>query len=145
MYRIPEADLVLPEPLKDRSVNVLSFVEPDTQVPFQIVINRDELLGDESIEQCFDRQIGLLTRHVKQFKLVRRSVTEREGSMQPIHMITTSFVQAGKLQHQLQTMLQTTKPRQLLVITLASAIPINEGHQRLWSQLIMPLDPRIAS
>ena len=48
MYQIQEAQLQLPPPVQDRSVNVLTYLEPETQAPFQIVVNRDVLVGEET-------------------------------------------------------------------------------------------------
>lgn len=141
MYLIQEAALNLPPPLQDRSVNVLSYIEPGTQTPFQIVINRDELIGGETIPQCFSRQLALVTRQTKQFKLIRREAVEREGGLQPLYLIETSFSQGGKSHFQLQCMLLTATPPKVLVLTLSSGIAINVGHRQVWADLLDTLDP----
>ncbi|MFG6446615.1 DcrB-related protein [Roseateles sp. BYS180W] len=141
MYLIQEASLNLPEPLQDRSVNVLSYVEPGTQAPFQIVLNRDVLIGEETIAQCFERQLSLLGRQTKQFKILRKDVQQREGGLQPLHTVESSFVQAARTHYQLQCMLLTASAPKLLVLTLSSGVALNDGHRRFWNELLATLDP----
>lgn len=140
MYTIEEAHLDLPPPVQDRSVNVLGYIEPGTQTPFQIIINRDELLGGETVPECFNRQLQALTRQAKQFKVIRREEHERPDGLQPLFTVESSFQQAGRAQHQLQCMVVTQAPK-LLVLTLSSAVALNQGHREFWEQLLERLDP----
>ncbi|TDM05880.1 MAG: hypothetical protein C4K60_14390 [Ideonella sp. MAG2] len=141
MYLIQETPLNLPEPLQDRSVNVLSYVEPSTQAPFQIVINRDVLIGEETIPQCFDRQLNMLARQAKHFKVLRRETTPRADGLQPLYTVESSFSQAGRTHHQLQCMLLTSTAPHILVLTLSTGVPPNDGHRQFWNELLSTLDP----
>jgi hypothetical protein len=141
MYRIHEAQLQLPAPVQDRSVNVLTYLEPETQAPFQIVVNRDVLVGEETIPQCFDRQLALLTRQTKQFKIIRRQQQDRPGGLQPLCAVESSFSQGGQNFYQLQCMLRLAAAPQVLVFTLSSSTPLRQGHRQFWDAMLKDLDP----
>jgi len=140
-YLTNEIALDLPGPAADRSVNVLTLTDPEHGTPYQLIINRDQLLADETLGQCFERQLGLLTRQAQSF----RRVAQRSGRIGPgqIEAVTleSSFAQAGKTYHQLQALF-VTEPPQLLVLTLSSHVPLHAGHRQAWAQLLRSLQPR---
>lgn len=140
-YLTNEVALDLPGPAADRSVNVLSLTDAEHGTPYQVIINRDQLLADETLGQCFERQLGLMTRQAQSFK----RVAQRSGRIGPgqIEAVTleSSFAQAGKTYHQLQALF-VTEPPHLLVLTLSSHVPLHEGHRRAWAQMLRSLQPR---
>jgi hypothetical protein len=143
-YLTNEIALDLPAPAADRSVNVLTLTDPEHGTPYQVIINRDQLLADETLGQCFERQLGLMTRQAQSFK----RVAQRSGRIGPgqIEAVTleSSFAQAGKTFHQLQALF-VTEPPQLLVLTLSSHLPLHAGHRQVWARMLRSLQPRAAS
>ena len=137
-YLTHEITLDLPDladPAMDRSVNVLTLADPQQGTPFQLIINRDVLLAGETLPQCIERQVGLMTRQAQSFKILARQA----GPVGPndIHavVIESRFSQAGKTYHQLQALF-VTEPPQLMVLTLSSHVPLGPGHREVWLRLL---------
>lgn len=137
-YLTHEIEIDLPALTMDRSINVLTLTEPEGGTPFQIIINRDLLLGGETLQECFDRQVGLVTRQAQSFKTVVRQTGPVGPQDIPAIGIESRFTQAGKSYHQLQAMFVTEPPR-LMVLTLSSHVPLGPGHREVWMRLLSSL------
>lgn len=137
-YLTHEIAIDLPALTMDRSVNVLTLTEPEGGTPFQIIINRDLLLNGETLQECFERQVGLVTRQAQSFKtLARQAGPVGPDDIQAI-VIESRFTQAGKSHHQLQAMFVIDPPR-LMVLTLSSHVPLGPGHREVWMRLLSSL------
>jgi hypothetical protein len=147
-FHTNELTIDLPEIINDRSVNMLTVAGPQGGVPFQIVINRDLLLGGETLQQCFDRQVGQMTRQTQAFRAVAKRTLEIGPDKLEGLEIESSFTQSGRHFHQLQAMWVTQTPR-ILALTLSSPVAISEGQRTIWRQVIesvksRPADPAAA-
>ena len=140
-YQTNEFTLGLPDIASDRSVNVLTLTDAERGTPFQVIINRDMLLANETLQQCLERQVGLMTRQAQSFKVV----SKQDGAVGeveiPAVLVESSFSQAGKTYHQLQAMFVTEAPK-LVVLTLSSHVPLHEGHREVWKGMLNSLRPR---
>ncbi|MCL2724709.1 MAG: DUF1795 domain-containing protein [Polyangiaceae bacterium] len=142
-YYTNELTLDLPEIVGDRSINILTATDPQRGVPFQIIISRDLLLGGETLQQCFDRQVGQMTRQTQAFKAsVKRAVQIGPDKLEGME-IESSFVQASTTFHQIQAMWVVKTP-QMMVLTLSSQIPIHDGHRKIWQHALDSLHHRPA-
>lgn len=138
MYKAQDFQCDLPQVQDDRSVNLLTVVDEGTGLPFQIIVNRDQLLGSETLQDCFKRQIGLAERQTKGFKHTKFTAREDIPNATPVYCIESEFSQGGKKMYQLQAMVELAAPK-LLVITLSSTTAISDGMRKTWNQLINTL------
>ena len=138
-----EFSIDLPEVSMDRTVNVLTINDPERNTPFQIIINRDMLLAEETLKQCCERQVGLITRQAKSFKTVSQKTGFVGAAQTEAILIESSFSQAGKTYFQLQAMFVTEAPK-LMVLTLSSHVPLHPGHRDTWNKTLQSLQPRPA-
>ena len=140
-YLTHEIEIDLPDIAADRSVNVLTLTEPAGGTPFQIIINRDLLLGGETLQECFERQVGLMTRQAQSFKTVARQAGPVGPDEIAAIVLESRFSQAGKNHHHLQALFVTEAPR-LMVLTLSAQVPLGPGHREVWMRLLSSLRRR---
>lgn len=138
MYTAQDFQCDLPPVQLDRSVNILTVTDASTGVPYQIIANRDQLLGTETLQESFARQIKLAQRQTKGFTY--KAFTERDNiqGQEPIGCIQTEFSQGGKKLHQLQAMVALQKPH-VLVLTLSSGAAISDDMRKVWRQMLNTL------
>lgn len=140
-YQTQEFSIDLPELVMDRSVNVLTLTEPETGTPFQLIVNRDVLLANETLHECVDRQIGLMTRQAKSFKVASREDGVLGETGVPSVIIESSFSKAGKSFFQIQALFALEPPK-LMALTLSSPAPLQEGHRAAWKEILSSMRPR---
>lgn len=137
-YLTHEIAFDLPGLTMDRSINVLTLADPQQGTPFQVILNRDELLAGETLPQSFERQVGLMTRQVQSFKILARQAGPVGPQDIQVIGIESRFTQAGKNYHQLQALFVTEPPR-LMVLTLSSHAPLGPGPREVWMDLLNSL------
>lgn len=135
LFHTQEILLDLPEVSQDRTINVLSLHEPQQNTPCQLVINRDVLLGNETLAQCVERQIGIIKRQTQSFKLISQQPAKLGAAEIDAVLLESKFIQASKTFYQLQALF-TIEPPKLLAVTLSSQFPLHEGHHALWMQTL---------
>lgn len=137
-YYTNEIRLELPEIKQDRTVNVLTLTDPSRGIPMQLVVSRDQLLGGEDLDKCFERQLGILRRQTQALKINSQQSLKIGESAIPAKEVESSFSQGGKSFHQLQAMWVVEAPM-LLVLTLSSQLPINNELREFWRQMLTKL------
>jgi hypothetical protein len=141
-YTTNELRMDLPGFSEDRTVNVLTLAEPANGEPFQLIVNRDVLPAKETLDECFERQVGIMARQSQTFRTVtKRSIVVGPAKIPGIE-IESSFSQSGKTFHQLQSMVLTRAP-QLTVLTLSTLNPLHEGHRTAWRDILASIELRI--
>jgi hypothetical protein len=140
-YTTQELTLDLPEVTQDRTVNVLTLADPERGTPYQIIMNRDQLLAEETLPQCVARQLGVMTRQTQVFKLVSQQDSRIGTAQTPAVLLESHFTQAGQTYYQLQALLVTEAPK-LLVITLSSHVPLSPTHRDMWLKTLQSMQPR---
>jgi len=139
-YYANELRLELPGLSSDRTLNVLGINDPQSQRPVQLVINRDLLIGGETLEQCFERQLNLLKREAQQFKLHQRLAIEAGSAKLKGIELESSFIISGKAHHQLQAIIELQAPK-LLTLTMSAPGAVDESMRALWRKVLTSIEP----
>lgn len=140
-YQTNELHIDLPEVAQDRTINVLTIPDPAQNSTFQIILNRDALVGGETLPQCVERQIGLIKRQAQSFKIVDRQACKVGPQQIDAITLESGFTQSGKTFHQLQALFITQAPT-LMAVTLSSHQPLHDGHRKAWADLLAGLSLR---
>lgn len=132
-YRINEGTLSVPDEFIDRTINV--FANHPTQPSLAFNISRDKLLEDETLDDYLKRQLSLLKKGLKQFRLLEQNQLAC-GDGQVIEIITTYKDRNNQIVFQSQAVLPVNEQGALLVFTVTSVTKMNDTQKTQWRQLI---------
>ncbi len=126
-----EGSIGLPPGFEDRSANI--FVPADTQNQPNLSVARDWLGEGETLPAYVDRQLAQLKARLPSHKLLARA-PERLGRHEPA-------LAGERIEAQYKNGVQTVRqrqaaflvaPRRVLIVTAASARPLDERFDILW-------------
>ncbi len=145
-YLLNEGRLDLPAAYTDNSTNVLILHDADGHT-INVTISRDRLLTGEELAAYVDRQIGLLKKQIKGYKLIERSecqIGQADAPLAAQQLRATLPGQHKTTLHQQQA--GTVLPAgefagKVLVFTVTTTRPLNEAEQTLWKDLLASYRP----
>jgi hypothetical protein len=141
-YAFNEGAFTLPDAANDRTVNmILLNVGPGGP---SLVISRDRLEVEESVEQFIDRQLTAASRQVKDLvEKSRRAITVGAAQL-PATQIELTLKQNGATYHQVQTIFRVGGDR-MIAVTVTCSMPLNDEQQALVQQMFDSFVPRDAA
>ena len=125
----------------DRSMNVLAMPDGSGTT---LIVSRDALQTQETLEQFVTRQMRDLTRQVSQLKEVSRGVVAIGSPIRDLRGIelVTQFRQNGQALYQRQAVCQLSPAsRNVLILTASSAIPFDAEALAIWQRALASFQP----
>lgn len=142
-YHLNEGQFDIPDDGRiDRSMNVLAMPDGSGTT---LIVSRDALQTQETLEQFVTRQMRDLTRQVSQLKEVSRGVVAIGSPIRDLRGIelVTQFRQNGQALYQRQAACQlSAASRNVLILTASSAIPFDAEALAIWQRALASFQPR---
>ena len=142
-YHLNEGQFDIPDDGRiDRSMNVLAMPDGSGTT---LIVSRDALQTQETLEQFVTRQMRDLTRQVSQLKEVSRGVVAIGSPIRDLRGIelVTQFRQNGQALYQRQAVCQlSAASRSVLILTASSAIPFDAEALAIWQRALASFQPR---
>ena len=140
-YLLNEGRLDLPEGFVDNTTNVLMLHDAEGHT-ITVTVSRDRLLTGEDLTSYVDRQIGLLKKQIKGYKLLERTDSQIGQAHAPLAAQQLRATLPGQHkaplhQHQVGTVLPSGGfAGNVLVFTVTTTRPLNPAEQTLWDNLL---------
>ncbi|WPH19233.1 DcrB-related protein [Variovorax paradoxus] len=142
-YHLNEGQFDIPDDGRiDRSMNVLAMPDGSGTT---LIVSRDALQAQETLEQFVTRQMRDLTRQVSQLKEVSRGGVAIGSPIRELRGIelVTQFRQNGQALYQRQAVCQLSPAsRNVLILTASSAIPFDAEALAIWQRALASFQPR---
>ena len=141
-YHLNEGQFDIPDDGRiDRSMNVLAMPDGSGTT---LIVSRDALQAQETLEQFVTRQMRDLTRQVSQLKEVSRGGVAIGSPIRELRGIelVTQFRQNGQALYQRQAVCQLSPAsRNVLILTASSAIPFDAEALAIWQRALASFQP----
>ncbi len=142
-YHLNEGQFDIPDDGRiDRSMNVLAMPDGSGTT---LVVSRDTLQTQETLEQFVTRQMRELTRQVSQLKEVGRGEVGVGPAVLNLRGIelATQFRQNGQALYQRQAVfLPHAASRNVLILTASSPVPFDAPALAMWQRTLESFQPR---
>ena len=142
-YHLNEGQFDIPDDGRiDRSMNVLAMPDGSGTT---LIVSRDALQAQETLEQFVTRQMRDLTRQVSQLKEVSRGGVAIGSPIRELRGIelVTQFRQNGQVLYQRQAVCQlAAASRNVLIFTASSAMPFDAESLAIWQRALASFQPR---
>lgn len=135
-YQIHEGIVVLPDDLKDRSMNMFTLGTA-IPAPLSLTIARDDMLPGEDMESYVKRQIKLLSANMKGYKLVE----QKEATLSKENPLMGLQIEAYYKGIESRTFFQRQaafeiSPKYVLVFSTTSQEKFTKKQNELWEELL---------
>lgn len=135
-YQIHEGIVVLPDDLKDRSMNMFT-IGTAIPAPLSLTIARDDMLPDEDIDQYVKRQIKLLKANMSGYTLVGQD----NAILSKDHPLEGRQIEAYYKGVQSKTFFQRQaafeiEPETILVFSITSQEKFTKKQNEIWQELL---------
>ena len=142
-YHLHEGQFDTPDDGRiDRTMNVLAMPDGSGTT---LIVSRDALQTQETLEQFVTRQMRDLTRQVSQLKEVSRTEIAIGSPMLNLRAIelVTQFKQNGQALHQRQAVfLPSAASRNVLILTASNPLPFDTEALTIWQRALTSFQPR---
>ncbi|XTZ39043.1 DcrB-related protein [Salmonella enterica] len=127
-----EGQVTLPEGYQDRTVNI--FTPPGGDAP-AFNISRDTLSQGEALAAYIDRQLALMEKHLKGWKLAERGVAVPGDNQMQGEILHASYLRDGRRTFQQQAVFNT-QGAHILVFTMTATHALSEADSALFRSLL---------
>lgn len=140
-FLINEGSFILPEGLRDNSMNML--LTGHSGLDLSLIITRDRLEPGEAFDAFVDRQIKAVTLQVSKFSIQERHNQKAHERDETVAVeLAQQFTQNGQVIYQRQRTWLLPDGGSVLVLTAASAAPITEAQKKAWLAICSSFQPR---
>lgn len=149
-YSLYEGSFISPQPVLDRSINLLMFRDPDAK-EYQIIINRATLAEDQDLEAWCEVEINNLRNKLPGFQTEGKLLKHEIGPAKlSVVQIANRYLNDGDTIRQVQSIVRLPQhPRynslgyDILVFTLNAADEFTDYQRKHYVQMINSFAPDI--
>jgi len=149
-YHLYEGTFLSPEPIFDRSIQILMFRDPDEK-EYQLMINRTMLDEEQTIESWCESEMDALRNKLPGFKTEGKLLkTEIGPAKLEVVQVANRYLNEGAIKRQIQSILKLpSHPRYnalgrgVIIFTLSSDEEFTEHQRKHYVQVINSFSPEI--
>lgn len=149
-YSLYEGTFLSPEPIFDRSIQILMFRDPDDK-QYLLMINRTMLEEEETLESWCEKEMDTLRNKLPGFKTEGKLLKNEIGPAKlEVVQVANRYLSEGNTTRQIQSVLKLPEhPRYnpqgkgIIIFTLSSDEEFTEYQRKHYVQVINSFSPEI--